>query len=67
MQKNKSLLFLQNFEDTDGYLDWTIGVHGIRIEFNNERGSKRNATYLPQVAHEQGKMKITHAIVLEKQ
>lgn len=32
-----------------------MGVHGIRIEFNNERGSKRSATYLPKVATEQGK------------
>lgn len=31
------------------------GVHGIRIEFNNERGSRRSATYLPKVATEQGK------------
>lgn len=45
---------LQGFEDARGYLDWTIGVHGIRIEFINERGSKRTATYLPKVAIEQG-------------
>lgn len=45
----------QGFEEARGYLDWTIGVHGIRIEFINERGSKRTATYLPQVAREQGK------------
>ncbi|CAF5114669.1 unnamed protein product, partial [Rotaria magnacalcarata] len=36
------------------YSDWNIGLHGIRIEFFNERGSKRSATYLPEVAHEQG-------------
>lgn len=47
---------LQNFEDARGYLDWTLGVHGIRIEFHNERGSKKAATYLPQVAPEQGKL-----------
>jgi AMMECR1 domain-containing protein len=35
-------------------LDWQVGVHGIRIEFHNERGSKRTATYLPEVAPEQG-------------
>lgn len=45
---------LQGFEEARGHLDWTLGVHGIRIEFNNERGSKRNATYLPSVATEQG-------------
>lgn len=45
----------QNFEEADNYLDWTIGVHGIRIEFLNDRGSRRSATYLPKVASEQGK------------
>lgn len=49
-----SVSILQGFEEARGYLDWTIGVHGIRIEFYNERGSKRTATYLPQVASEQG-------------
>lgn len=45
---------MQGFEDARGYLDWTLGVHGIRIEFLNERGSKRTATYLPHVASDQG-------------
>lgn len=31
-----------------------IGVHGIRIEFYNDKGHKRTATYLPEVAKEQG-------------
>lgn len=35
-------------------MDWVLGVHGIRIEFVTERGSKRSATFLPQVATEQG-------------
>lgn len=46
----------QNFEEAKNYLDWTLGVHGIRIEFLNERGSRRSATYLPQVAPEQGEL-----------
>lgn len=49
-----SVSILQNFEEAHGHLDWTLGVHGIRIEFINERGCKRTATYLPQVATEQG-------------
>lgn len=49
-----SVSILQNFEEANGHLDWTLGVHGIRIEFQNERGCKRTATYLPQVATEQG-------------
>jgi AMME syndrome candidate gene 1 protein len=47
-------LLLQGFEEARGYLDWTLGVNGIRIEFLNEKGSKRSATYLPAVATEQG-------------
>lgn len=46
---------LLNFEDGNDYLDWAVGVHGIRIEFRNEGGSKRTATYLPEVAAEQSK------------
>jgi len=45
---------LMGFEETRGYLDWTLGVHGIRIEFLNERGSVRTATFLPKIASEQG-------------
>ncbi|KAI7796100.1 putative AMME syndrome candidate gene 1 protein-like protein [Triplophysa rosa] len=49
-----SVSLLTNFEDVGDYLDWEVGVHGIRIEFFNEKGSKRTATYLPEVAKEQG-------------
>ena len=49
-----SVSILQGFEEARHHLDWTLGIHGIRIEFINERGSKRTATYLPQVATEQG-------------
>ena len=45
---------LTDFEPCASYLDWVIGRHGIRIEFVNERGSRRSATYLPEIAHEQG-------------
>lgn len=38
-----------------------IGRHGIRIEFQNERGHKRIATYLPEVASEQGILHISSA------
>ena len=43
-----------DFEDACDFLDWEVGVHGIRIEFFNEEGSKGTATYLPEVAKEQG-------------
>ncbi|CAN9509428.1 unnamed protein product [Ophioblennius macclurei] len=49
-----SVSLLTNFEDVGDYLDWEVGVHGIRIEFFNEKGSKRTATYLPEVAEEKG-------------
>ncbi|KAM7543025.1 hypothetical protein Aperf_G00000005456 [Anoplocephala perfoliata] len=49
-----SVSLLIDFEDAADYKDWRIGVHGIRIEFVTERGSQRSATYLPEVASEQG-------------
>lgn len=49
-----TISILLHFEDGKDYNDWEIGVHGIRIEFQNERGMKRSATYLPKVAEEQG-------------
>ncbi|XP_040580689.1 AMMECR1-like protein [Lepeophtheirus salmonis] len=53
-----SVSILCHFEDGNDYLDWEIGVHGIRIEFHNERGSKKTATFLPEVAPRQGWDKI---------
>lgn len=49
-----SVSILRHFEDGTNYTDWQVGVHGIRIEFHNEKGNKRTATYLPEVAPEQG-------------
>jgi len=49
---------LVDFEDGADYLDWTIGLHGIWIEFVNENGRSKTATYLPQVAQEQGWTKL---------
>jgi len=48
-----SVSLLINFEPARDYRDWTVGVHGIRIEFEEDRQQK-NAVYLPEVAHEQG-------------
>jgi len=53
-----SVSILCHFMDAADFLDWEIGVHGIRIEFYNERGSKKTATYLPEVPREQGWDKI---------
>ncbi|XP_053207437.1 nuclear protein AMMECR1-like [Panonychus citri] len=49
-----SVSILRHFEDGNNYLDWEIGIHGIRIEFYTEKGSRRTATFLPEVAPEQG-------------
>jgi uncharacterized protein (TIGR00296 family) len=48
------LVQYEECEDSDmPVYDWTIGVHGILIAFT-VRGQKYNATYLPEVAKEQG-------------
>ncbi|XP_049548286.1 uncharacterized protein CG5902-like [Anopheles darlingi] len=49
-----SVSILQNFQQARGYLDWTIGAHGICITFHNELGVRCSATFLPEVATEQG-------------
>lgn len=50
---NCSVSLLTNFEPAKSWKDWQIGKHGIKIEFLNEKGQKRNATYLPEIASEQ--------------
>ncbi|CAH1245675.1 AMMECR1L [Branchiostoma lanceolatum] len=49
-----SVFLLTELETADDYLDWEIGTHGIRIEFVDEDGTERAATYLPHVAREHG-------------
>ncbi|KAH1335132.1 hypothetical protein KXV68_000903 [Aspergillus fumigatus] len=48
-----SLTLLGSFEPCTNALDWILGVHGIRISFIH-RGRRYGATYLPDVAVEQG-------------
>lgn len=48
-----SVSILHQFESAKDFLDWTVGMHGIRIEFHNEKGNKKTSTYLPEVAPEQ--------------
>jgi AMME syndrome candidate gene 1 protein len=48
-----SVTLLTNFESVSDPMDWEIGRHGLRINFNyNNR--RYGATYLPDVAREQG-------------
>ncbi|VDK49969.1 unnamed protein product [Anisakis simplex] len=44
---------LINFEKAKDYRDWVVGIHGIRIEFQDNH-HYRDAVYLPEVASEQG-------------
>ena len=48
-----SLTLLADFEPCVDALDWDLGTHGIRISFNY-RSRRHGATYLPDVAVEQG-------------
>ncbi|KAJ5920790.1 hypothetical protein N7466_009116 [Penicillium verhagenii] len=48
-----SLTLLGSFEPCTNPLDWNLGTHGLRISFVN-RGRRYGATYLPDVAVEQG-------------
>ncbi|CAB3403959.1 unnamed protein product [Caenorhabditis bovis] len=44
---------LVKFEETSHYKDWQVGVHGVRMDFN-DNGRNRSAVFLPEVAAEQG-------------
>lgn len=48
-----AVTLLTDFEDADDILDWELGTHGIRISFHSD-GRRHGATYLPDVATEQG-------------
>ena len=48
-----AVTLLTDFEEVDDPYDWEIGTHGIRLSFY-DRGRRYGATYLPDVAAEQG-------------
>ncbi|KAJ0114409.1 mmecr1 family protein [Diaporthe amygdali] len=48
-----AVTLLTDFEDAAEILDWELGTHGIRISFQWD-GRRHGATYLPDVATEQG-------------
>ncbi|KAJ1770621.1 hypothetical protein LPJ77_005291 [Coemansia sp. RSA 2523] len=52
-QLSCSVSLLTDFEDANGYLDWKVGTHGVWIEFRL-RGRRTTATFLPEIAEEQG-------------
>jgi len=46
---------LKCYEVVENYLDWEIGVHGLTIEFDDDDARrKRSATYLPDIAKQEG-------------
>ena len=48
-----SVTLLTNFTTCSSPFDWTLGVHGIRISFSHQH-KRYGATYLPDVASDQG-------------
>ncbi|ANB11219.1 hypothetical protein AWJ20_4021 [Sugiyamaella lignohabitans] len=54
---------LKNFESAANPMDWEIGVHGIKGVFTH-RGRRTSATFLPDVAVEQGWDKETTLVYL---
>lgn len=48
-----AVTLLTDFEDAEGPMDWELGTHGLRISFFYH-GRRYGATYLPDVAVEQG-------------
>ncbi|EAQ83309.1 hypothetical protein CHGG_09713 [Chaetomium globosum CBS 148.51] len=48
-----AVTLLTDFEDAADAADWELGVHGLRISFRYN-GRRYGATYLPDVAVEQG-------------
>lgn len=48
-----AVTLLTDFEDADDEMDWELGKHGLRISFVYH-GRRYGATYLPDVATEQG-------------
>jgi uncharacterized protein (TIGR00296 family) len=45
---------LVNYEPCQHALDWIVGLHGILISWKGQDGRDYSATYLPEVAKEQG-------------
>jgi len=54
---------LYQFETCAHIYDWQIGVHGLLIKFTDMHGRQYSATYLPEVAREQG---MSHALAIKE-
>ena len=51
---NCEISLLVNFEKVKNALDWEVGKHGIEINFKDKNDFDYSATFLPDVAEEQG-------------
>ena len=51
---NCEVSLLVQFEKTKNAMDWTVGKHGIDIEFEDKKGISYSSTFLPEVAEEEG-------------
>ncbi|KAH9566094.1 hypothetical protein CY35_04G112100 [Sphagnum magellanicum] len=49
---------LTDYESASSYLDWEIGKHGMILEFTDPESVRRSATYLPEVAAQEGWTKV---------
>jgi uncharacterized protein (TIGR00296 family) len=45
---------LTDYEPATSYLDWEVGKHGMILEFTDPDNCRRSATYLPEVAAQEG-------------
>ena len=51
---NCEISLLVNFEKVENPLDWEVGKHGIDITFTDKSKYEYSATFLPEVAEDQG-------------
>eukprot|EP00245_Coleochaete_scutata_P006172 TRINITY_DN2037_c0_g1_i1.p1 TRINITY_DN2037_c0_g1~~TRINITY_DN2037_c0_g1_i1.p1 ORF type:complete len:211 (-),score=20.85 TRINITY_DN2037_c0_g1_i1:15-647(-) len=49
---------LTDYETARHHLDWEVGKHGMIIEFTDPQNLYRSATYLPEVAEQEGWTKL---------
>ena len=51
---NCEVSLLVQFEKANSPIDWVVGTHGIDIDFNDHNGNSYSATFLPEVAEDEG-------------
>ena len=51
---NCEVSLLVQFEKAKSPIDWVVGTHGIDIDFKDHKGNSYSATFLPEVAEEEG-------------